>query len=169
MKRPILETVPQSISNIEYDRKLTTYLNFLFASKRIKRKIAERKPAAIAAAAAATTEKTSSEHQPADEDEDEDRMEEDQEIIEDEKDLQQSNISAGSEKRRNPDAGYTVIIRFQESVPDSHPLGKYPPRWVGKRDKKGELFRGLKFIDLLTEIFALVPGKHHFFSILIKE
>lgn len=65
---------------------------------------------------------------------------------------------ATTTRRRNPDAGHTQILKFGESIPGIHPLGKYPPRWIAKRDKTGEVFRGIQFIDRLNLLFEKIPG-----------
>lgn len=131
-----LEIAPQSLSRIDFEKR-AHFLNFLYVSKRAKR-------AGGAPKKSTTTEDTNEDGNV--ESGDEDRRDE-------------SNARESTMKQRNPDAGYTQIIKFGDQVPYEHPLGKYPPRWLAKKEKTGEVFRGLQFIDKLVEIFAKVPGK----------
>lgn len=72
-------------------------------------------------------------------------------------------------RRRNPDAGHTQILKFGDAIPGIHPLGKYPPRWIAKRDKTGEVFRGIQFIDRLNLLFEKIPGMLILTSIAVQS
>jgi hypothetical protein len=142
-----LEIVSQSIGRIDYEKR-TQYLSFLYVSKRFKKSAASVKKLA---SDAADEQQRNELGENSDEDKQNDR---DQPDSDDNEDKTKPSLTG---KKRNPDAGYTQILKFGDPIPLAHPLGKYPPRWIAKRDKTGEIFRGIEFIDRLFQMFEKIP------------
>lgn len=133
--------MPRSISRIDYEKR-SQFLAFLHVSKRSKR----------------STKKIISDYGSGSDQEVGDDIEgvptkKDDNVGGDDEDQEKVNG-----RKRNPDAGHTQILKFGDQIPKSHPLGKYPPRWIAKRDKTGEVFRGIQFIDKLNILFEKIPG-----------
>jgi len=70
---------------------------------------------------------------------------------------EQDTTDTRSNKKRNPDSGHTVIIRMEDPVPSSHPLGASPPRWKSYQAN----YRGYVLINHMIRVFAQIPGNTH--------
>lgn len=154
-----MEIVPHSISRIDFEKRLQ-FISFLHVPKRSKKTNPQ-------SSRKATSELNN---------EDQEGKESDMETEEKQSEVKNNHISSDegedphkrSARKRNPDSGHTLILKFGDAIPSSHPLGLYPPRWIAKRNQTGEEFRGLGFIDRLKELFEKIPGNTFLFYVFMR-